>query len=236
MASNNYPHVPKRGLETGFAHEPYSEGTPSLLSTCLAFADPAGAKKKQRTLTCSPPSRPLLRRRRVAVALCNPDGGETVRLHRRRWSVRSNCDKHDSELLHGLDRAEQRSSKVSRVTTKVTNSVPEFFMGKTLFNLKLLGVAVGNFNKIVDQKVSRIPLLPEDASVARVAVALLPESAGVLEKIGKYNRQDLGSPLSSRSVTTNFICSRGITTPRANFKEAPELFALVPETNEFFGR
>jgi TolA-binding protein len=58
----------------------------------------------------------------------------------------------------------------------------EFFMGKTLFNLKFYSASLSYFNKIVD-KGPVAPLLPEDAAVAGFAVSLP-------SRVGRRARED----------------------------------------------
>jgi tetratricopeptide (TPR) repeat protein len=111
----------------------------------------------------------------------------------------------------------------------------EFFMGKTLFNLKFYSASLGYFTKIVDKGPAHRyyqKTLQWLASLSR----FLPESAGVLEKIGKYNRQDLEQPaLEPVRFELYYLLGR-FHYNKGNFKEAIELFTLIPDTSEFFAR
>lgn len=111
----------------------------------------------------------------------------------------------------------------------------EFFMGKTLFNLKFYSVSLGYFTKIVDKGPAHRyyqKTLQWLASLSR----FLPESAGVLEKIGKYNRQDLEQPALEPVRNELYYLLGRFHYNKGNFKEAVELFTLVPDTSEFFAR
>ena len=69
----------------------------------------------------------------------------------------------------------------------------EFFMGKTLFNMKYYSASLSYFDKIVQKGPNHRyyqKTLQWLASLSR----FLPESAGVLEKIGKYTKGDLDQP------------------------------------------
>jgi len=111
----------------------------------------------------------------------------------------------------------------------------EFFMGKTLFNLKFYSASLGYFTKIVDKGPAHRyyqKTLQWLASLSR----FLPESAGVLEKIGKYNRQDLEQPALEPVRNELYYLLGRFHYNKGNFKEAIELFTLVPDTSEFFAR
>src|SRR6185295_9066316 len=111
----------------------------------------------------------------------------------------------------------------------------EFFMGKTLFNLKFYSASLGYFTKIVDKGPAHRyyqKTLQWLASLSR----FLPESAGVLEKIGKYNRQDLEQPALEPVRNELYYLLGRFHYNKGNFKEAIELFTLIPDTSEFFAR
>ena len=111
----------------------------------------------------------------------------------------------------------------------------EFFMCKTLFNLKFYSASQSYFTKIVDKGPAHRyyqKTLQWLASLSR----FLPESAGVLEKIGKYNRQDLEQPALEPVRNELYYLLGRYHYTKGNFKDALELFGLVPDTNEFFAR
>ncbi len=111
----------------------------------------------------------------------------------------------------------------------------EFFMGKTLFNLNFYSASLSYFSKIVDKGPGHryyAKTLQWLASLSRK----LPESAGVLDKIGKYNRQDLEQPALDPVRNELYYLLGRFHYTKGNFKEALELFALVPLNSEFFTR
>jgi tetratricopeptide (TPR) repeat protein len=63
----------------------------------------------------------------------------------------------------------------------------------------------------------------------------LPESAGVLEKIGVYTRAELEQPVLEPVRNELYYLLGRFHYSKNNFKEALGLFALVPESSEFFG-
>ncbi len=110
----------------------------------------------------------------------------------------------------------------------------EFFMGKALFNLKYYSASLFYFDRIVQKGPAHRyyqKTLQWLASLSR----FLPESAGVLEKIGKYSKQDLDQPVARAGHATSCTTSSAATTTRrASSSDAIELFTAVPEKSEFF--
>jgi tetratricopeptide (TPR) repeat protein len=109
----------------------------------------------------------------------------------------------------------------------------EFWMGKTLYNLKFYSAALSYFDRIVQkgpQHAYYNATLKWLASLSRV----LPDSAGILEKIGKYNKAELEQPaLESVRNELYFLLGRYYYT-QGNFKEAVTLFNQVPLESEYF--
>jgi tetratricopeptide (TPR) repeat protein len=109
----------------------------------------------------------------------------------------------------------------------------EFYMGKALFNMRYNSAALSYFDRIVQKgPVHRYyaKTLQWLASLSRV----LPESAGVLEKIGKYTRQDLDQAgLEEFKDELYYLLGRYFY-QKGQFKEAVELFSAVPEKSEFY--
>jgi tetratricopeptide (TPR) repeat protein len=109
----------------------------------------------------------------------------------------------------------------------------EFWMGKTLYNLKFYSAALSYFDRIVQKGPSHSyynATLKWLASLSRV----LPDSAGILEKIGKFNKGELEQPaLESVRNELYFLLGRYFYT-QGNFKEAVSLFNQVPLESEFF--
>jgi tetratricopeptide (TPR) repeat protein len=109
----------------------------------------------------------------------------------------------------------------------------EFFMGKTLFNMKYYSASLSYFDKIVQKGPNHryyAKTLQWLASLSR----FLPESAGVLEKIGKYTRADLDQPALEPVRDELYYLLGRYHYQKGNFKDAIELFSAVPEKSEFY--
>jgi len=111
----------------------------------------------------------------------------------------------------------------------------EFWMGKTLYNLGYYSAALVYFGRIVDKGASHTyynATLKWLASLSRK----LPETAGILEKIGKYQRTELDQPaLESVKWELYYLLGRYFYT-QGQFAQALELFEAVPDDSEFFAR
>jgi tetratricopeptide (TPR) repeat protein len=111
----------------------------------------------------------------------------------------------------------------------------EFFMGKTLFNMKYYSASLSYFDRIVQKGPAHRyyqKTLQWLASLSR----FLPESAGVLEKIGKYTRADLDQPALEPVRDELYYLLGRYHYQKGNFKEAIGLFQGVPEKSEFYPR
>ncbi len=111
----------------------------------------------------------------------------------------------------------------------------EFFMGKTLYNLKFYSASLSYFDRIVQKGPAHTfhnATLKWLASLSRV----LPESAGILEKIGKYNRAELDQPALADVKDELYYLLGRFFYQQGNFKEAIELFQLVPLQNDTFAK
>ena len=117
----------------------------------------------------------------------------------------------------------------------------EYFMAKTLEKLRFYSASLSYFNRIVEKGPAHRyyqKTLQWLASLSRV----LPESSGVLEKIGKYNRQDLEQPFFDTVVDGDKVRNElydllgRFHYTKGNFKDSLELFALVPLESKFYTR
>ena len=109
----------------------------------------------------------------------------------------------------------------------------EFFMGKTLFNMKYYSASLSYFDKITQKGPNHryyAKTLQWLASLSR----FLPESAGVLEKIGKYTKADLDQPALEPVRDELYYLLGRYHYQKGNFKEATDLFSSVPEKSEFY--
>ncbi|HND12978.1 MAG TPA: hypothetical protein PLY80_21205, partial [Pseudomonadota bacterium] len=207
--------------------------TVAAVATCLAFAGPAEAKKKQKDADLQPAQ--------PAATPAAQGGGGAVAAPTVESSAPPSKTLERALKLYDSEDYYMASIELNKVVEgqsgddEGNKQRAEFFMGKTLFNLKYYSASLSYFNKIVDKGQSHRyyqKTLQWLASLSR----FLPESAGVLEKIGKYNRQDLEQPALEPVRNELYYLLARYHYTKSNFKEALELFALVPETNEFFGR
>jgi len=109
----------------------------------------------------------------------------------------------------------------------------EFFMGKTLFNMKYYSASLSYFDRIVQKGPNHRyyqKTLQWLASLSR----FLPESAGVLEKIGKYTKADLDQPALEPVRDELYYLLGRYHYAKGNFKDAIDLFSSVPEKSEFY--
>jgi tetratricopeptide (TPR) repeat protein len=114
----------------------------------------------------------------------------------------------------------------------------EFYMGKALFQLKYYATALTYFDRIV-QKGPEHGYYNKTLQWLASLSQYLPDSAGVLDKIGTYTRQDLEQPaLESVREQLYYLLGRFHYTKGTaeDFKEALQLFALVPEKSDFYVR
>lgn len=109
----------------------------------------------------------------------------------------------------------------------------EFWMGKTLYKLKFYSAALSYFDKIVQKGPAHghyNETLKWLASLSREVA----ESAGVLDKIGKYDRRELEQPaLESVRDELYFLLGK-YNYNKGKFKEAVSLFNMVPPKSEFY--
>ncbi len=105
----------------------------------------------------------------------------------------------------------------------------EFFMGKTLYQMRFYAASLAYFDKITEQGPSHKyykKTLQWLAALAKV----LPESAGILEKIGKYTKDDLEDPaLDSVRPELYYYLGRYFYR-QGKLEDAIALFQAVPDT------
>jgi tetratricopeptide (TPR) repeat protein len=109
----------------------------------------------------------------------------------------------------------------------------EFKMGKTLYKLHFYSAAISYFDRIV-QKGAAHPHYNETLQWLAALTRDVPDSAGVLEKIGKYDRTELENPqLSAVRDELYFLLGKYFYT-KNKFKEAVELFNNVNPKSPFY--
>jgi tetratricopeptide (TPR) repeat protein len=117
--------------------------------------------------------------------------------------------------------------------TEANKQKAEFWMGKTLYNMKFYSASLSYFDRIVQKGQAHAyynATLRWLASLSRQ----LPDSTGILEKIGKYNRAELDQPALDKVRDELYFLLGKFYYQKGNFKEAVELFSAVPTSSEFY--
>jgi tetratricopeptide (TPR) repeat protein len=109
----------------------------------------------------------------------------------------------------------------------------EYYMGKTLYQMKFYAASLAYFDRIVEKGAAHRyhgVTLKWLAALAKV----LPESAGILEKIGKYSREDLeDKALDSVRPELYYYLGRQYFR-EGKLEQAIELFQQVPQDSEWY--
>jgi tetratricopeptide (TPR) repeat protein len=117
--------------------------------------------------------------------------------------------------------------------TEPNKQKAEFWMGKALYNIRFYSASLSYFDRIVQKGPSHAyynATLKWLASLSRQ----LPDSTGILEKIGKYNRAELDQPALEKVRDELYFLLGKFYYQKGNFKEAVELFSTVPTSSEFY--
>jgi tetratricopeptide (TPR) repeat protein len=109
----------------------------------------------------------------------------------------------------------------------------EFKMGKTLYKLHFYSAAIGYFDRIV-QKGAAHPHYNETLQWLAALTRDVPDSAGVLEKIGKYDRAELDNPQLSAVRDELYFLLGKFNYTKNKFKESVELFNMVNPKSPFY--
>jgi TolA-binding protein len=117
--------------------------------------------------------------------------------------------------------------------TEPNKQKAEFWMGKALYNMRFYSASLSYFDRIVQKGPAHAyynATLKWLASLSRQ----LPDSTGILEKIGKYNRAELDQPALEKVRDELYFLLGKFYYQKGQFKEAVELFSSVPTTSEFY--
>ncbi len=109
----------------------------------------------------------------------------------------------------------------------------EFMMGKALFKLKFFSAALSYFDRIV-QKGPAHPHYNETLQWLASLTHQPVDVAVVLEKIGKYNRQELEAPQLEAVRDELYFLLGKYYYNKGKFQEAVALFNLVPAGSAFY--
>jgi tetratricopeptide (TPR) repeat protein len=115
----------------------------------------------------------------------------------------------------------------------LSRQTAEFKMGKTLYKLHFYSAAISYFDRIV-QKGASHPHYNETLQWLAALTREVPDSAGVLEKIGKYDRAELENPQLSAVRDELYFLLGKYNYQKNKFKEAIELFNMVNPKSPFF--
>jgi tetratricopeptide (TPR) repeat protein len=109
----------------------------------------------------------------------------------------------------------------------------EFWMGKALYNMKYYSASLSYFDRVVQKGPTHAyynATLKWLASLSRQ----LPDSTGILEKIGKYNKAELDQPALEKVRDELYFLLGKYNYQKGSFKEAVTLFSAVPPSSEFY--
>ena len=141
--------------------------------------------------------------------------------------------------LYDADDFSQASIELNKVIegetgdTEGNKQKAEFWMGKALYNMKYYSAALSYFDRVVQKGPAHAyynATLKWLASLSRQ----LPDSTGILEKIGKYNRSELDQPALEKVKDELYFLLGKYNYQKGNFKEAVALFGAVPPSSEFY--
>jgi tetratricopeptide (TPR) repeat protein len=116
---------------------------------------------------------------------------------------------------------------------ELSRQTAEFKMGKTLYKLHFYSASISYFDRIV-QKGSAHPHYNETLQWLAALTRDVPDSAGVLEKIGKYDRTELENPQLSTVRDELYFLLGKFNYSKNKFKEAVELFNQVNPKSPFY--
>jgi tetratricopeptide (TPR) repeat protein len=116
---------------------------------------------------------------------------------------------------------------------ELSRQTAEFKMGKTLYKLHFYSAAISYFDRIV-QKGTAHPHYNETLQWLAALTRDVPDSAGVLEKIGKYDRTELENPQLSAVRDELYFLLGKFNYTKNKFKESVELFNMVNPTSPFY--
>jgi TolA-binding protein len=116
---------------------------------------------------------------------------------------------------------------------EVNKQKAEFWMGKALYNMKYYSASLSYFDRIVQKGPSHAYYNATLKWLASLS-AKLPDSTGILEKIGKYNRAELDQPALEKVRDELYFLLGKYYYNKGKFKEAVELFQAVPANSDFY--
>jgi TolA-binding protein len=205
----------------------------TLGATPGALAQPRKGRKPTMPAATSAPSAPAPKRAPKAssesgagMAAMASSGGGSAALDRAEKFYQRNDYYMASIELNKVIEGEAAVDEASRQKA-------EFLMGKTLYKLHFWSASISYFDRIVQKGPSHAHY-NETLQWLATLTRDVPDSAGVLEKIGKYNREELNaSQLESVRDELYFLLGK-FNYNKGKFKEAVSLFQMVPAKSNFY--
>lgn len=117
--------------------------------------------------------------------------------------------------------------------TEPNKQKAEFFMGKTLFNMKFHSASLTYFDRIVQKGPSHAYYGETLKWLASLSTELADATA-VLERIGKYQRAELDQPVLEPVRDQLYFLLGRFHYNKGNFKEAVSLFQAVPASSKYY--
>jgi len=114
--------------------------------------------------------------------------------------------------------------------TEANKQKAEFWMGKALYNMQFYSASLSYFDRIVQKGPSHAYYNATLKWLASLSHRL-PDSTGILEKIGKYNRAELDQPALDKVRDELYFLLGKYYYQKGSFKEAVELFSAVPSSS-----
>jgi tetratricopeptide (TPR) repeat protein len=186
-----------------------------LLMSSLVFASPMALAKKKKAAADFQPEGEA------------PSGDQPSKVLERAFKLYDGEDYYSASIE--LNKAIEGESGDSEPNKQKA----EFWMGKALYNMKFYSASLSYFDRIVTKGSSHAyynATLKWLASLSRQ----LPDSTGILEKIGKYNRAELDQPALEKVRDELYFLLGKFYYQKNNFKQAVELFSAVPTSSEFY--
>ena len=185
-----------------------------LLTSSLVFASPLALAKKKKSADFQPEGEA-------------PSGDQPSKVLERAFKLYDGEDYYSASIE--LNKAIEGESGDSEPNKQKA----EFWMGKALYNMKFYSASLSYFDRIVTKGSSHAyynATLKWLASLSRQ----LPDSTGILEKIGKYNRAELDQPALEKVRDELYFLLGKFYYQKNSFKQAVELFSAVPTSSEFY--
>ncbi len=192
-----------------------------VFALAMAVAPEAMAKKKKGAP--GEPSSGSHKSRSGEAALTGGGGSEAV----------ERGDKFYGTNNYYMASIEYNKAIEDQGSDELSRQAAEFKMGKTLYKLHFYSASISYFDRIV-QKGPSHPHYNETLQWLAALTRDVPDSAGVLEKIGKYDRTELENPQLSAVRDELYFLLGKFNYQKNNFKGAVELFGQVNPKSPFY--